>query len=1007
METKKKQKVRKPKKTKTKIFLIVLGLIVVLIVLAGLLAPVFVSSREGNRLILGKINNSIDGKVNFADLSMGWLKGIKIKDLSFNDNSGQISVQVKQLDTEPHYGSILAGNLSFGQTIVDTPKVQINLKEQKTSGVTPVKKPQKAPEKPRELSLAMNVDVKDGSLRITDPQSQTVEISQINSKVDLRPPGQETSFKMDMAVEGKEKQGTIQADGNIKPEKKGWTLKGTTGNLAVEVNDLDLESLGPFMALAGVDIQSKGTVRGNLNGEIVDGKLENLNTDINVKDLDISGPELKGDSIKTTNLDIDAKLNQKNELINIENLRVKSDWASIVASGVVPTTINTFGDFLKADSGYSLKGTFDCNLPAVMSQLPNTIGLKKGTMITSGRLNGDIETITQSGQKRIQANASINDLKGTVENKPVSLSEPLTAQALISSNKAGIEIDKLDLSSSFARINCNGSIEMINYNAEANLAKLQAELGQFVSFGKYQMAGEFLGKGNVSFKEKIAAAGSTQIDNLQITSSEGQSVSEPKASLDFAVQYDQKENLLAINNVKTETSFGSISVKDGVVPLNKKAAKSMNLVVNAADLDLAKIRPFAVMFASFPKEMQLAGIAESQIDVSSKGNIYDISSDSTNIKGLKFTYPERKPFESKEVSLIFNAEINPEEKAINVKKFQLDSPQIKIREGEFKLNSQNDKTKLEGQAELEYDWSAVTTVAAPYLPEGFTIQGKRQDTINFASEYPIGQSDKLMSNLTANAKIGFEKADYMGLNFGSTNVDIHVQNGLLKVAPFTTPVNDGQINFAVDIDFKQEKPALTIPQPISIKAVRINETVTGDLLKYVNPVFADAVGAKGVANFTAEQLKIPLSSSNKKDLMLIGTVGIDDIQLQPTGFLGQLITLMRVSNPRALMKLHQTNFTLKNGFVRYNNMQIDIGNNPVNFSGAIGLDKSLDMSVTLPYTTSGRTVRTGGENAYDRITLPLTGTIDKPKLDTSKFLQEQLKQQAEKEIQNLFEDLLK
>ncbi len=1009
METEKKPKAGTRKKTKTKIFLLASGLIVVLILLALLLAPALVSSGKGNRLILSKINNSIDGKIDFAGLSMGWFKGIKIADFSFKDNAGQISVQVKELATEPHYGSILAGNLSFGQTTVDAPRVQINLKEQKTPSVASKKEQQKVPvkTKDKEISLAMDVDVKDGNLKITDLQSRTLEVSQINSKMSLRPLGQQSNFEMNMTVEGKEKQATLQANGSIKTAKteKGWSLKGTTGDLTVEVNDLDLESLGPFFALAGVDIQASGIVQGNMKSNIVDGKLENLNTGINAKDLDISGTVLKGDRIRTSSLDINAKLNQSDGTINVDDLQIKSDWASVAASGVVPMTAGSFGDFLKIDSGYDLKGTFDCDLPAVMSQLPNTIGLKEGTTITSGKLNGNIETITQAGQKRIQARATVNDLKGIVEDKPISMSEPLTAQAQISSDKAGINIDKLDVSSSFARINCTGSTELINYNADVDLSKLQAELGQFMSFGQYQMAGQFLGKGNVSFKDKITAAGSTQINNLQLTSSDGQTVSEPKANLDFAVELNQKENILAITNVRTDASFGRISVKDSVVPLNQKAAKPMNLTVNAADLDLAKIRPFAIMFASLPKEMGLAGIGDSEINVTSEQNVYKITTDSTKIKGLKFTYPEKKPFESNEVLLVFDAEIDPQQKAINVKKLQLDSQHIKINDGEFKQYSKDGKTKLEGNAKLEYDWSAVSTVAAPYLPEGLTIQGTRKDTVSFASEYPTGQSDKLVKNLNANANIGFEKADYKGLNFGSTDVDIQVRNGLLKVAPFTTPVNEGQIDFAANIDFNQEKPALTIPQPISIKAVQINEAVTGDLLKYVNPIFADAVGAKGVADFTAEQLTIPLSGANKKDLTVIGTIGMDNIQLRPTGFLGQLTNLMRVSDPQALMKLHPTNLSVKDGVVRYENMQIDIGDNPVNFSGAIGLDKSLDMSVTLPYTIGGRTVRTGRESSDNRITLPLKGTIDNPKLDTSKFLEDQLKKQAEDEIKKAIEGL--
>ena len=82
---------------------------------------------------------------------------------------------------------------------------------------------------------------------------------------------------------------------------------------------------------------------------------------------------------------------------------------------------------------------------------------------------------------------------------------------------------------------------------------------------------------------------------------------------------------------------------------------------------------------------------------------------------------------------------------------------------------------------------------------------------------------------------------------------------------------------------------------------------------------------------------------------------------------------------------------MNNGVVRYDNMQIDIGDNPINFGGAIGPNERLDMTVTLPWTVLGRTARVGREGrSGPRIDLPLTGTITNPKLDLGRLLQDQL-----------------
>jgi hypothetical protein len=813
-----------------------------------------------------------------------------------------------------------------------------------------------------------------------------------------------------MAVAQAGKASQIKVASTITPKQQtGWSLKGTSGNLSVDVNDLDLESLGPIFALAGVDIQAEGFVGARAIGQIKNGQIEDLQAGIKGKNVQITGAELKGDRLRTSDLDVSVKLSQGKETITIDDLQLKSDWASVSAGGVVPTTFKSLDDFLQDDSNYSLKGTFNCDIAAVLSQMPKTLGLKEGAQITSGQLNGSVETATKAGQKQIQAEANLAGLEGIVEGKKIALSEPIRAEAQISSNKTGVNFDKLDISAPFAKINCAGSIESMKYNAETDLAKLQLELGQFINIGQYQMAGELFEQGQVSIKENIiTASGSATLKNLRLSSPEGVSVSEPMAEVSFACDIDRQNNLLSVDSIKAGTSFGRVNINDGVLPLNKNSAKPLSLAISANNVDLKKLQPFAVLFASFPEEMQLAGIAESNISVSSERNTYRITTDSTKIKDLKLTYPDRKPFEPNEVSLAFDAEINPEQKAINVKRLQLESPQIKIQKGEFSQLSKDGKTKLEGQAECEYDWSAVSTAAAPFLPEDLTLQGKRKDTVSFISEYPAGQTEKLIPNLSAKAKLGFEQAGYMGLNFGPTDVDIQVQSGLLEIAPFTTMVNEGQFNFASQADFKQKPALLKTTKPMEIiKNIKVNDQTTKKLLKYINPIFADAVNVSGIANFNCEQLVIPLSNTAKNHAVIIGTVSMSQLHLQASNLLGQILSIAGGFDRRAEITIHPTRFVLQKGFLRYDDMQMDIGDNPVNFRGVIGLDKSLDMTVTLPYTTEGRTVRVGREARGRRITLPLRGTVDKPEIDMGKLLEEQLKGQIEDQLLKGLEELLK
>ena len=941
-----------------KVFKFTLTVLIILILLAIFLVPTLISSREGRKIIMAKISNASKGSADCSAVSMGWFKGISLKNFSFNDGSGQITASAKQLSARPHYFSLLAGALS--------------------------------------VDLAVN----DGSVKLTVPKMQTVELSQINSQLNLRPPGSQTVFNINMVVAGKTKESKITAEGNISP-KTGWSLQGANANLDLDVNDLDIASLKPIFMLAGIDIQANGRISAVLKGELENGRLKNLNADVKGKNLDVTAVSLKGDRFKTDVLNAKIEMKDSSGLMNINRFNVHTDWADVNAVGVLPTTLASLLDFTKADSPYNLKGNFDCDLAAVLSQMPHTLGLKETVKMTSGRLNGDIETYTAAGRKGIRGHTSLIGLEGAVDDKKVVLSEPLVADAEITSDDKGIKIDKLDVSASFAKISCSGAARLLDCTADVDLAKFQAELGQFTNTGPYKLTGLVSAKTQLSLKEdKITAVGFSAVKDLRLTAKDGSSAYEPAADISFDTALDQKENILDINSLKLTASFGRVAAKSASLPLEHNAAKPLKLPVSA-HIDLQKIQPFAVLLASFPKEMQLAGVLDSDMLLSAEKNNYRIVTDATKISNLRISYPQQQPFEQTEVLLTADIRFNPVDNTRAIK-LQLTSPQIKIK-GNINQTAAGGKVKLDGQANCEYDWAALSTIAAPYLPQGLRLTGQRKDNITFTSQYPVNQPDKLLDNLNTSAKLGFQSAEYMGLNVGPTDVDIQVNNGLLKIVPFSTTVNNGQLNFAGEANLKGEPKIFRTPGPLQIvKNIQINDETTRRLLMYVNPVFSNAVNVTGTANFSCDKLAIPLSGGSKNDIEVIGTVSVDSLRLQASDFLGQLITLLGSGQGLDIV-IHPTQFALQKGFLHYDNMQMDIGSNPVNFSGTIGLDKSLKMTITLPYTAQGRIVKLGRESAGQRMALAIKGTVDKPQLDVADLV----KQQAVEKGMELLEGLLK
>lgn len=291
--------------------------------------------------------------------------------------------------------------------------------------------------------------------------------------------------------------------------------------------------------------------------------------------------------------------------------------------------------------------------------------------------------------------------------------------------------------------------------------------------------------------------------------------------------------------------------------------------------------------------------------------------------------------------------------------------------------------------------------------------------LKFSGEYPAGEVKGLLSNLEAKAELWIEKAEYMGFSVGSIEADVRINDGLLRITSFSSIVNNGRLNFAGEADLRDE-PVLLTAGPMQIaKGIQITDETTRRFLAYLNPIFTNAVDVSGEIDFSCERLAIPIGGGSGNDIEVIGTVTISQLRLSASDFLGEILSLAGIGMRGQDIVIEPTRFVLQDGLLRYDDMQVVVGDNPVNFRGAIGLDRSLDMVVSLPYTTRGRTVRIGEEAEGVRIKLPLKGTIDRPELDTGRLLEEQLKEQLKIELEekigeelkdeviNVLEDLLK
>ncbi|MCX5634022.1 MAG: hypothetical protein NTW93_10180 [Phycisphaerae bacterium] len=997
------QKKTRSKISGKKVFLWMMFFLCLFFLIPFLGIPAYLSSNSGKNLILSKVNSAIDGKVGVDSLSMSWFAGVKADKLNFTNNAGTTKMTAEQIAARPSYLALISGRVVIDEATIDKPYLSINLTEKQTHKTEQSSTGDKSAAAEKSAAPVfpldrLNLTINEGNFKISAPDEnqtiQTLELRDINSKIALRPLGSKSSFDVSMNVAGANEVSGIAAAGYIKTSKKQWSLADATGELSIEVNNLELSTLSPLFAAIDVNASAAGTVNANIDAKMQKGQFENLQGTINATNLDIAGAFLKGDRLQSSKFQTDVNLNTTEKTINIDRLKIEADGLTADIKGTVPKTLRSLEDFLKADSADTLQAQFDCDVAKTFKQIKTIANFKEDFDISYGRLSGNINTEAQNGTRILAGKVKLWALEGTFPVKRIILSKPVEIDAKLVSQQEQITIEKLNVDSSFVKAVLSGTTDNMNYIADLDLAKMQSDVGQFIEI-KPQLAGTAHLIGKASLANRIfTSTGSASLTGAVITMPDGAVLSEPCATAGFDFQADIDKKLLSIKTADISASFGKLNITNLTTPLGKDVQGPTQFNTNFA-VEIEKLNAWAAALGGMDANTQFAGFARGDLAFRKAGSIIEASTKQITVENLKISSPGRETFTQPNMTVSFVGKFDTAEKIYDIPQLTIISPQIKIS-GKITNADLGAKTKTEGNFKADYDLAAASSIVSPFLPAGFSATGKRSDSLWFSSVYPKNAPAQFRENLNAKSTFGFDTAEYMGLNLGKSDFNVKIENGLMTIAPFSTIVNNGKLNFAASANFTDSPAMLQTPGKIKIfDKIQITQQTSDILLRYVNPVFADATNITGILNLDCEKLAIPLEKGHENAIAIIGILSIENMHLGASSLLSQIMQLSGVSSDPNITVL-PTKFVLADGILQYDNMQMNFNDKPVNFSGRIGLDKSMKMTVTLPWTHNGQ-----------RITLPLKGTVDKPQIDMGKFLEEQAKQELQKQIEKGLEKIFK
>src|SRR5688572_10234794 len=142
-------------------WLIVLGAVLVLLLILAALAPTLASTGWGKSIILGKVNNQLNGRLEAKEWSLSWFGGIELREVRLLDKEKRQLAEVKRITTDLSVADVLGGDYyELGKTRVEGLVVNFKRYKDGTTNFTGLAKTQPGAKKPSP-SAASSPDVPD------------------------------------------------------------------------------------------------------------------------------------------------------------------------------------------------------------------------------------------------------------------------------------------------------------------------------------------------------------------------------------------------------------------------------------------------------------------------------------------------------------------------------------------------------------------------------------------------------------------------------------------------------------------------------------------------------------------------------------------------------------------------------------------------------------------------------------------------------------------------------
>ena len=742
----------------------------------------------------------------------------------------------------------------------------------------------------------------------------------------------------------------------------------------------------------------------------------------------MAAPALAGDRVQLPLVEMPWQLSARPDGLAIDALELRSDVGQLAMRG----TLATSGTASLADSAarhdVEVRGSLD--LARLAAMLPRTLRIRDGTAITSGSVNLSARCQPADGGQLINGSLQTTELAATNAGRPIHWDSPANATFAVRRHGDSLQLDALQLTSDFLKINTSGTPQQLAVEADFDLSRLSTQLGQFVDLS----AAELAGQGQLSANVRSAGEAVEVTDaRLQVTKlravGPSWTIDEPRVELTGNARWDGATGQIDSDAAQLVSSTVSLATKDVRFAAGVEGIAQLNGLA-AFRVDLARMAAWQGPTTG-PPPWQPQGMVT--------GNVrFDQQSDRVacelNAEGQNVSVIERAPagthtiWTEPRLTLRGRSTYQYTTDRLSLDDVQLQSSMLQATVG-GQIDHVTTTVDANVNGTLNYDLAQLSPLLLIYVSTGIGLTGREQARFAVAGSLN-GPTGHWSQQIKARVEAPWASANVYGLPIGPGKLDATLGGGMVRIEPLSLAVSEGRLTPAPTVRLDPEPSELTLPAGPVLQNVQITPQVSEKMLQYMAPVLSGVTRSEGKFSMQLAGLRMPLADSRRTDAE--GQLTVHSVNVQPGPLASQWVQLaqqveaiakkrdplaLAQRQPATLLSIEDqtVNFRVANGRVYHQNMQFRVGDVVLRSQGSVGFDETLSLTLTVPIQdgwVEGQKLLVGLKG--QSLSIPVSGTLRRPQMDqravadlSAKMIQSAAQQSIGNEVDKALNKLFK